>query len=410
MSSTVRDLFNSLHPDLVFDEKLLKKVNAFRIGFMVRNEDHIKFFGGNLTGVEVVRFTTRDDDYWCDEILGTSYLVLESELLKLPVIIPSFKVSSNPINNSFVWMMHKFMNSPHLNERQRIMGAFEVAMVMNYRYITSRIWNHFRFPADPEVAEATYASLSRKFALKQHGTWNKTLENRSRDIIDQKTSIWKSVIMNMNNDIKVREMLNDTQGRIRSMIKIIFDRHLLINSTGARVVSSSSVVEHDGAEILKDRVGGYASYYRYILDIISDKNSFIKPVLVRVISKAMNTMPTSQFEKTLDWLTTNSHNAKFQSKIEKLITDIIIHAFNYLYDRRNEIANTNDIVGALSRLKGAYSAPRSTEPLLLSIRKETEQLVEQATNTRHKGNIAAVRTGVLLYIVARAMTRSHFTN
>jgi len=407
MAKNIKEVFDETCKDVVFDEWLLKKINAFRIGFLTRNEDHIRFFGGNLTGVQVVRFTPHDNDFWCDQILGESEFFITEQLAKLPTIIPAFKVSSDTLNNSFVWLMHGFLNSSKLDQNKRLQGAFEVAMVMNYRYLTSRLYRHFKWPADPEVAAATYAALSRKFALKQYGNWSKTLEARSQDIIDKK-SIHYNTILKMDDDIKVREMLNDTQGRIRSMIKNIFDVHIKIHTSGTKIVSSSSLIENEGEIFLKDKQGGYTQYYRYILDILGDKQSFIKPVLTSVIIKAVSTMPDKQFITTLNWLSDNCKSSRFEKRIEQLITDIIVHAFNYLYDRRNELQNTNDIVKSLSSLKGAYSASRTTEPLLLKIRKETEELVAIATNTRHKGNISSVRTGILLYVVARAMTKSHF--
>ncbi|MCK9234828.1 MAG: hypothetical protein M0R77_00770 [Gammaproteobacteria bacterium] len=408
MATTIKGVFDELCSHLIFDDNLLKKVNAFRIGFLTRNEEHIKFFGGNLTGVEVVRFTPSDADYWTDQILGVSETLLTNELRKLPTIIPSFKVSSDTLNNSFIWMMHKFLTSSKLSKEKQRAGAFEVAMVMNYRYLTSRLWNHFRYPADPEVAAATYAALSRKFALKQYGNWTKTLEARSSDIIDPRGIHYKK-ILTMDDDIEVRKMINDTQLRIRSMIKNIVNVHFRLHAQGVKMTSSASVMEHEGEMILKDQVGGYSQYYRYLLDIISDKRSFVKPMLTNVIIKAMSTMPEKQFYVTLNWLSDNSKKAQYEERISKLITDITIHAFNYLYSKRNTFSNTNDIGNAISSLKGAYSSSRTTDPLLISIREQTEELVAIATNTRHKGNIASVRTGVLLYIVTRALTKQYFS-
>jgi len=99
-----------------------------------------------------------------------------------------------------------------------------------------------------------------------------------------------------------------------------------------------------------------------------------------------------------------------RNEISGIIDDTLAHAFAYLYSNRQMIRNTSDLPAILIRLKGTYTSSRNTDETLLALRKRVEALVTRVTKIRHSGNIAAVRTGVLLYLVARAMTKKYYTS
>ena len=70
----IKDIFDEECSHLKIDTKLAKVVSGFVIGFANRNEDHVAFFGGNLMGVQRVRFTTEDPNMWMDDIIeGDDY-------------------------------------------------------------------------------------------------------------------------------------------------------------------------------------------------------------------------------------------------------------------------------------------------------------------------------------------------
>ena len=79
MDKHVKDVFNDLCGELSFDNKLGDKIIRYMNSFISKNVEHASFFGGNLTGVYVVKFTNSDRSVWFDEILNIN----EEELLKL---------------------------------------------------------------------------------------------------------------------------------------------------------------------------------------------------------------------------------------------------------------------------------------------------------------------------------------
>lgn len=407
MDKSIPAIFEDECKTLEINTKLISSLHKYQVGFVNKNADHIAFFGGNLLGVQTVRFTDTDRDRWFDEIMGVDDGPLGERLFALPTVNREFKVSSDTMNLSCAWLCHALFNAKDLNEQQREQGMIDVLLVLQYKFLTSRLYRLFRYPADKAVAEATYALLSQKYALKQHGSWSAMFEARARDIIS-KTSIHYRTIVKMDDDLEVVYMLNDTQGRIRDMLKNIYGLFRTVHQQGVKIASTSQLVEHDGVEILKDKSKNLLAYGRYLNSIVSDRNSFVREELTSVIENLVQTMPPRLFHETLQYMSDNYRHSKAQ-EIEDVLNETLIHVFDYLSQNRDVIKNERDLPGILSKLRGVYMSSRSTDPALYSLREKAEQLVRHATGNKNSSVIASVRTGVLLYVVCRAFTMKHYT-
>lgn len=407
MAKNIQDVFNEACRGLIIDTAFVKKLANYRTRWMHKNEDHINFFGGNLTGVQVVRFTEADQSAWFEEILHTDQHALTEELLALPTVNANHHVSSDTINISCAWLLHAIYRSPKLNREQKHQGMMDVALVLQYKFLTSRLYRHFRYPANRETAEATYASLSNKYAIKQLGSWNAVLMQRSEDLISPESIHWET-IAKFDNDLGVVYLLNDTQGRIRDMLKNIYDVFLTIHHQGVRIQSTSALVDYDGEVILKDKNKNLLAYTRYLHAIITDRGSFIREELLGIIEKLMYTTPPRLFRETLVWVSDN-YRRSGATRIEELLNEVLIHSFDYLAEERMMVANHVDLPTLLARLRGVYTSSRSIDPALFSLREKTEWCVKQATGNKNESVIASVRTAVLLYLVARTMTMTYYT-
>ena len=218
MHESIRSVFGEECHGLHIDAKLLKRLHAYQVGFVNKNDDHIVFFGGHLLGVQVVRFTPADQDRWFDEILEADPTPLETRLLALPDVNENFIVSSNTMNLSCAWL---------------------------------------------------------KVAIKQYGNWYALLRARAEAVID-KESIHYNTIAKMDKDLDVTYLLSDTQGRIRDLLKNIYGVFMSVHKQGIKISSTSGVVEHDGQEILKDKTKSVSAYGRYLNAIVTDKQTFMR--------------------------------------------------------------------------------------------------------------------------------------
>jgi hypothetical protein len=407
MDKLVKDVFNDVCSGLDINQNFLKRLNAFQVGFLSKNDEHATFFGGHLLGVQRVRFTTTDNNKWFDEILQADEVELTERIHAVPGINPDYNVSSDVFNLSCFWLAHVIWNSHKLSEKQKEAGMIDVMLVLNYRYITSRIVRHFIYPAEESVAEATYAVLSNKFAIKQYGTWYNVLYNRACDIVKHDGKKF-SVISRMDKDEDLVAVVNDSQGRVRDMVKNIYTVFRDVHRSGVKITSSSDVVEFDGSSVLKDRVKGLANYKQYIFSILGDQSSFIKDELVATIENIVHTMPPKLFRQTLIWLSEEFSKQKNSQAVYEFVDETLTHSFAYLSDHVSLVRNSVKLPGLLGQIKGVYTSSRSTEEQLLKIRENAEKLVTQATGNKNKNTIASVRTGIMLYVVARTYTKSHY--
>lgn len=404
--NSIREIFDKELAHLKFDKDLAKKIKNYKINFIHRNRDHASFFGGNLLGVQVVRFLDTDTERWFEEILQADELVLQEEIWDLPTVNKEFIVSSNIFNQTCVYLTYKFNNSslPMADKRD---AMIDILTVLQIKFITSLLFRYFRYPADKALAEATYASLNNKFAIKEHGSWLKVLEQRAIDTISPQ-SIHLAAINQMRPDFSVINMLNDMQGRVRSYVKNVYAVMELVRHSGGKINVTSNVVGHDGEEILRDTTKGVIVYTQYIKSIISDKRSFIREELLGPVLKAMPSANERFTIAALEYLSENYHKKDHQS-IAKILDLAMVHSFHYLANNRQTLRANTDLIDMLVRLRGAYTSSRSSDPYLLEMRDLTEQIIRPAVKTKTQAVVASVRTATLLYIVLRAYTKKHYT-
>lgn len=405
--TSIRKVFDHYTGHLEFDKALAKKISDYKVGFIHRNREHAAFFGGNLLGVQVVRFLDTDSEKWFDEVLQVDELEVQDDIHDLPTVNAEFNISSNIFNQSCVYLVHKFNNSSlPMAAKKEVM--VDILIVLQMKFITSLLFRYFRYPADRALAESTYASLNNKFAIKEHGSWLKVLEQRALDTIGPQ-SIHLKAINQMEPDYATINMLNDMQGRIRSYVKNIYAVMELVRVSGGKInVTSASTVGHDGEEILRDSTKGIATYTQYIKNIIADKRSFIREELLGPVLKAVPSASERFLVASLEHLSENYYR-KDHKDIDKILELSMVHSFHYLSNNRQALRANADLADMLIRLRGAYTSSRSTDPYLLEMREITEKVIRPSVKTKTTSVVASVRTAVLLYIVLRAYTKRHYT-
>lgn len=418
MGENVKSVFNDECSHLTIDKKLLKRIAAYRNAFLNRNEDHVAFFGGNLLGVNPIRYRATDMAAWFDDVLEADDVSIKRRVHSLPNIEPKFIVSSDVTNLSCLWLVNAIHVSPHLSAKEKEDGMCEVLLILHYKLLSSIMSHYFRYPADKEVATATYAALSKKYALKTHGSWSGLLNARARDIISRGSIHYKSVDK-FEDDLAIVYMINDIQGRIREVVKKMMAVFYIIREQDAKITTTSSTVAIDGEVIIRDRTRQLTIYKRYLNDIVMNKSGFIRSEVVSVITNAMHTMPERLLVQTLGYVSdnylapslgkyTDQSGQKADVKVSELLDEVLLHAFDFLNNNRN-ILRQNDLSLLIVRLKALYMSSRSTDPSLLKMRELGEYIVREATKSKNSSLISSIRTGLLLYIVLRTFTMKHYS-
>lgn len=403
---SVKTVFAATADKIVFDKELVEQLHRYKQNFINRNKDHAAFFGGNLLGVYPVRFTTTDVNNWFDNIIQADEKVLEEKLHALETINPEWFISSNVMNLSCIYLAHQLFHSdlPAALKRQ---AMFDVFLILQFKFITSIQGQFFRFLADKQVAEATYAALNMKFILKEKGSWLKLLHHRCDEIL-ARTSPHYRALSTMDSDKQIVDMLNAIHGALKGYIKNIREVMERVRLTGGKVSSVSNVMSVNGEEILKDRTKGPIIYTNYLKSILADKNSFIREELLSIITKIMPSVSYTHLRSALEYISANYFKSDHKH-IEEIINLTIIHAYGYLADNKTTVRATLDLASMLAKLKGAYTSSRSTDPDLLRLRELVEQVIKPAVKSKTEAVVASNRTGVLLYLVLRAYSMSFYS-
>lgn len=404
--SQLKEYFQSTQPNLIASKELADKLLEFQIKFITKNKDHIEFFGGNLTGVQVVRFTPSDMDKFFSDVLEIDDIDVKEGLHQLPCIHQDRLVTSDTFNNTCMYVIHLFLSS-NLPEKIVNQGALATGLILFYRYLTSLMSNGFQFPASQEYATATYAALSNKFILKQLGSWNAVLEVRTLDLIAP-GKIHYETLKSYQDDKKILYAISDSQGRIRDIFKNIYAKYIEIYKNGRKVKTTSNNFEFEGEKFLKDKTKNLTVYVNYINSIVEDKQSFIKQEIVDVTVDLVQTASPNLVIESLEWI---SNNVKYstQKEIREFLELTLVHCFNYIKNNKTVVSRTHDLISLVIKLKGVYMSSRSTEEDLIRLRNIGEKLIRKATEKKNSSLLSSVRTCVLLYIVIRALSMNYYS-
>lgn len=121
----------------------------------------------------------------------------------------------------------------------------------------------------------------------------------------------------------------------------------------------------------------------------------------------MPSMSPRHFEQTLKWLSQHHQHTNL-GVIDELLNDRLVHSFGYQSHNATLVRNSHDLPGILSSLRGTYMSSRNTDPMLLGLREKAEKIVKQATGNKNSNTVAALRTGLLLYICLRMYTSGYY--
>ena len=149
-TSEIQEVMSRLASHLKPNEKLAKAIRQYRIAFMTKNPEHMAFFGGNLTGVHVVRFTSKDRDTFFSDVCQIDEFELEEALHQCSAIDPNWNVASDTLNHLGFWLIHVYLTSK-LPDRVKQAVCIEIALILHYRFITSVLYRFFPYPVDTKL-------------------------------------------------------------------------------------------------------------------------------------------------------------------------------------------------------------------------------------------------------------------
>jgi hypothetical protein len=402
--SNIKSILDEAMKHVVFDAKLAKQIHDFGQRFVNKNPEHSQFFGGNLTGVQKVAFLPSDRETLLEDILGIDETRIRPQITRLPGIKATWKRATDVYNLACLYVAHRFYHSD-LPTDVKEKAMEDVLLVLQYKLLTSLLRHYMPFQVDEPSAMAVYAVLSKKFAIKKHGSWMGLLVARAQDVYSD-SSIHLQTLNRFDDIGAVVYMISDIQIRLRAIVKRLTNVLKFIKQQKTKILSDSAQVSLDDKTVVKDLSRLYPPYRRYLSEIVIDQRRFIKPELITVIGNMVTTMP----EKLLyDALVYVHHAAvKRDPVVDGLLNETLLHAFDALAEQFKGRGPLQDISGMLSRLKALYMASRSSDPVLLNMRDVGENIIKLGVKSKNPSVIASVRTGLFLYVILRTLTKDHY--
>ncbi len=412
MTFAVKEVFDRHCVKLKIDAKLLKAIKAKDLQFVTKNSDHISFFGSGLLGVYPIKWLDADRDEWFDDIMEVDDVALQSDLADLkipdekgrlvPVINPDHKVVSSTINLAMSYLIHRFLTEKSLSQSQREEGAVVICKLLHYKFLSSLLSNYFAYPANEAIAKATYNTLSMQFMIKQLGTWGALIHARSVDAVGN-TSVHRKGLLTLPFDAQAY-FLSDVQTRIRNVVKAQTKVFYLVRDANGKTITTSQIMHIEDGIVIKDISRSFTQYHRYLYDLTEEPSSFIKQELIDIICNGINSADPRAVKSTLEWICNNIRD-KRKPYIDQLLSETILYAFDFL--TKNKIS-TKDLGLVIEKLKAMLVGSRVNETKVLLLRKLGDRVVKEGSGRKSSVPTRPERTAVILYIVLRTLTMSHY--
>lgn len=403
MAETLKSVFDNICSDIVVDARFAQKIIDFAKGFVNKNPDHVRFFGGALIGVYPLRWVNSDLDRWYDDIMaGADEIEIRKAIHSVPGIDPSWVRGADETNHSMLYCVHLLENST-LPVKLKAEAQIACVEVLQYKFLSSLMYHYFPHPAALSVAQATYNALSKKFDLKVAGSWGALIKDRAVDILSPK-SIHNKTIKNFTDTKGVVYMITDIQGRLRSIVKNITSVFYDVKNAGKGVLSESAMLEGEDGLYLKDKTSAIRDGMNYLTSIVNDRRGFVRKEILRLVNRKMSTSRDWLVEATLNLISERYGDPKYP-EVAELCKETLLHAFEVMTSKN---IRTNDYPLIMDTLKKSYMASRETHPGVLKMRQLGDKLVLDALPPGRSTVVAPDRGGVLLYIVLRTLTRHNF--
>ena len=171
MESNYKQIVEKYTTEVKVDNALAQRLNRFVNNFINKDEDHINFFGSNLTGVHSIYFTTLDKNELMIDVIGNvNDGAIRREIKALPYVGSTWVVATEPVTVVCIYLAYRFYNST-LPQKVKEQAMMDCAMIVHFKFITSLMNHYFQYNIPMATALASYSALSRKFTLKDEGTW-----------------------------------------------------------------------------------------------------------------------------------------------------------------------------------------------------------------------------------------------
>ena len=386
------------------DNKLAKDIGYYLKGFINRNEEHVNFFGGNLTGVNKITFSSEDRNFWLVDLLNLDDKVVKNRVRQLDHIGDNWVRGTDAVNLGILYLIHLLHHSK-LDEKTKREAILNCLVIIQIKFLSSLLHGYFSYPCSEALALAVYEELSRKFYIKKYGTWLAILEARANDIYT-KGEIHYKTIETFESDEDIQYFITDTQTRIKSMILNIFEVTMRLKDKGVGMNKSNMLVVQFGKIEVRDIERHFDEYLTYLNNTMQEPRAFIKAELIEIITDSITTMPGKLLNDCLLVMSTLAQND--DRKLQEHTRETLIYLFDFLKKNKRDVEDLSNLGNLILQLKAVFTASKTNSSTVIKLRDYFDSLVKKNIKNKNPATISGIRTGIVLYLMIRALTKHHY--
>lgn len=401
-NSDIKNIMKDVMSHVKINEALVRNIDYYVSSYINKNEEHVSFFGSNLTGVNRIIYDNDDRNAWAIEILDIDEIEIKSRVRALEHIGKDWVRGTDGVNLSLIYTMHLIHHS-NLSPKSKRKAIVNCLIILQAKFLSSLLYGYFKYPVSDKLALAVYDALSRKFYIKKYGTWYAILKSRAESIYDHDHA---TTISTFETDERIQYMITDIQTRIKSMILNIYDVTMKLNAKGIGVSSKSMMIKMEDKLEVKALERDFDLYLNYITQTMQEPRAFIKDEIVDVISDSITTMPAKLL---YDMLLVVSEKAQTDdNELNEKTRDIIIYTFDHFRENKRSVADLSNLGKLVITLKSLFTASKTNSTTVIELREYFDKMVKANIKSRNPATIAGCRTGVVLYIILRTLTKNYY--
>jgi len=406
MKADLKNLLDKYFKNIKVDKSLYKKISKFKNNWATKSPIYIEFLGGVHIGVQPIRFSTIDEDNLLNRTLRIDHKELKKELFEIPEIkeiavdskgnIKKNTVVANPTYNVLMYLMMRF--SKELNSRDAENAIRDCFSIMSYKILGSIVYRYFQYDLDINVANAVFEKMSKKFLIKQFGSWQAVIDYKSDDVYN---GIHKDKVLSFNTD-GVIYAIADIQNKYRSLVKNIYELIEEVNEENSKISTTSTLKEdEDGGLSVADITDTPDKYTNYINSIVYSKSDFVKDDLMELVTDIMSNVSIEDLKANLELI--SSMSLKDPNIKKELLPMILETSLAYLKDN-NIVSIKDSLEDSIDLLRRYWSSSRTKSKNVSVVKNKMIKITIEATGKKTSWVIAAINIATITYIFIRSVS------
>lgn len=401
----LKELMDREFEHVKIDKDFYKQIMLFVINWENKSPEYQEFVNSPLIGVHTIAFSTKDEGHLFSDILRVDKDQLQQKIYGVEGINKSFLVSSNVINITLTYLMHKVLITT--NDIETMVNLYKI---FSYKQIGSMYYNFFRFPLDRDKAVSTFEELSDRFLIKKFGSWEKVITYQAELMLVEEKKL--SNKGNKSNREKIKDFetlevvaaINDMNGRMKDTLcklaEVLYKTIADKNSTLKSINPNQDL--GDGEIGLTSMVGGEYSNTQYLYSIIDSRQDFMSKIAIDLVYQYVKKVDKNKFERTLEYLTEVGVN---RDSDDDYIGRTMSEAVEYLNRQGIRGDYISRLGSCLKKLNGYFRTATVKSKPLLEAKEILKKHTQDALGITTRSTISTIVIGIMLYLFVRTTAR-----